>query len=58
MTIPYNMGFHQGHRGNPFLGSFFETSKEYLLYQQGYHAGQDEAQREIAQHKETYETVL
>ncbi len=55
MTIPYNMGFHQGHRGNPFLGSFFETSKEYLLYQQGYHAGQDEAQREIAQHKETYD---
>lgn len=54
-NIPYNMGFNQGQRNNPFLGSFFETSADYLLYQQGYHAGQDEAQRDLDQHKETYD---
>ena len=54
-NIPYSMGFAQGQRSNPFLGSFFETSKEYLLYQQGYHAGQDEAQRNIQQHEDTYD---
>lgn len=58
MTIPYTMGYNQGLRNNPFLGSFFETSKEYLLYQQGYHNGQRDAHLDLVKHKELYEAVI